>query len=157
MLYWTTCNKSVELKNLVASCGKAGNKQCEHILMTSCWNSIATSLLHFVTTCALLHVSCTFLFEHPAKTSLPFKRDKVLKTYHGHAKTQKKRWVILNLQYITHVYSIARKIQKVNATSHTRKEFRSYLWVLAHTRARRLLHFINPFGALPCLSSASYL
>ena len=24
---------------------QAGNKQCEHILLTSCWNSIATSLL----------------------------------------------------------------------------------------------------------------
>jgi hypothetical protein len=41
----TTCNKSVELNNLVASCRQAGNKQCEHILLTSCWNSIATSLL----------------------------------------------------------------------------------------------------------------
>jgi hypothetical protein len=41
----TTCNKSVELNNLVASCQQAGNKQCEHIPLTSCWNSIATSLL----------------------------------------------------------------------------------------------------------------
>jgi hypothetical protein len=41
----TTCNKSVELNNLVASCQQTGNKQCEHILLTSCWNSIATSLL----------------------------------------------------------------------------------------------------------------
>ena len=40
----TTCNKSVELNNLVASCQQAGYKQCEHILLTSCWNSIATSL-----------------------------------------------------------------------------------------------------------------
>jgi hypothetical protein len=48
-----TCNKSVELNNLVAkvldkpltTCQQAGNKQCEHILLTSCWNSIATSLL----------------------------------------------------------------------------------------------------------------
>jgi hypothetical protein len=39
------CNKSVELNNLVASCQQAGNKQCEHILLTSCWNSIATRLL----------------------------------------------------------------------------------------------------------------
>ena len=37
-------NKSVESNNLVASCQQAGNKQCEHILLTSCWNSIATSL-----------------------------------------------------------------------------------------------------------------
>jgi hypothetical protein len=40
-----TSNKSVELNNLVASCQQAGNKQCEHILLTSCWNSITTSLL----------------------------------------------------------------------------------------------------------------
>jgi hypothetical protein len=52
----TTCNKSVELNNLVTTCQQAGNKQCEHILLTSCWNSIATSLLQvcynlFVFTC----------------------------------------------------------------------------------------------------------
>jgi hypothetical protein len=41
----TTCSKSVELNNLVASCQQAGNKQCEHILLTSCRNSIAASLL----------------------------------------------------------------------------------------------------------------
>jgi hypothetical protein len=35
---------------------QTGNKQCEHILLTSCWNSIATSLLQFVTTCAFLRV-----------------------------------------------------------------------------------------------------
>ena len=29
----------------MASCQQAGNKQWEHILLTSCWNSIATSLL----------------------------------------------------------------------------------------------------------------
>jgi hypothetical protein len=39
------CNEAVELNNLVASCQQAGNKQCEHILLTSCWNSIATRLL----------------------------------------------------------------------------------------------------------------
>jgi hypothetical protein len=60
----TTCQQVVELQDdnklleqLVASllssttfkplttCQQAGNKQCEHILLTSCWNSIATSLL----------------------------------------------------------------------------------------------------------------
>jgi hypothetical protein len=30
--------------------------QCEHILLTSCWNSIATSLLQVFTTCAFLRV-----------------------------------------------------------------------------------------------------
>jgi hypothetical protein len=45
MLSLTTCNKSVELNNLVVTCQQAGNKQCEHILLTSCWNSIVTSLL----------------------------------------------------------------------------------------------------------------
>jgi hypothetical protein len=41
-----------ELDNLVASCQQvvttcqqAGNKQCEHSLMTSCWNNIGTSQL----------------------------------------------------------------------------------------------------------------
>jgi hypothetical protein len=39
-------NKSVELNNLLASYQQqAGNKQCEHILLASCWNSIATILL----------------------------------------------------------------------------------------------------------------
>ena len=41
----TTCNKSVELNNLVASSQQAGNKQCEHIVLTSGWKSITTSLL----------------------------------------------------------------------------------------------------------------
>jgi hypothetical protein len=36
---------SVELNNLVASCQRAGNKQCEHILLINCWNSIGTSLM----------------------------------------------------------------------------------------------------------------
>jgi hypothetical protein len=30
------------------TCQQAGNKQCEHILLRSCWNSIATSLLQLV-------------------------------------------------------------------------------------------------------------
>jgi hypothetical protein len=42
---WQVCYKSVEPNNIVASCQQTGNKQCEHILLTSCWNSIATSLL----------------------------------------------------------------------------------------------------------------
>jgi hypothetical protein len=58
----TTCNKSVELNNLVTSCQQAvqnlSTSLCEHMLLTSCWNSIATSLLQvccrFVTTCAFL-------------------------------------------------------------------------------------------------------
>ena len=29
----------------LTTCKQAGNKQCEHILLTSCWNSIPTSLL----------------------------------------------------------------------------------------------------------------
>ena len=41
----TTCNKSVELNNFVTSCQQAGNKQCEHILLTSCWNSITEERL----------------------------------------------------------------------------------------------------------------
>ena len=45
LLHGTTCNKSVEFNNLVASCQQAGNKKCEHMMLTSCWNSIATSLL----------------------------------------------------------------------------------------------------------------
>jgi hypothetical protein len=52
----TTCNKSVELNNLVANCPQAGNKQCEHIQLTSCWNSIATSLLQVCSTCAFSRV-----------------------------------------------------------------------------------------------------
>jgi hypothetical protein len=47
---WQVVNK------LLNTCQQAWNKQCEHILLTSCWNSIATSLLQFVTTCAFLHV-----------------------------------------------------------------------------------------------------
>ena len=41
----TTCNKSVELNKPMTTCQQAGNKQCKHILLTSCWNSIATNLL----------------------------------------------------------------------------------------------------------------
>ena len=58
----TTCWQIVELQDNTVSllssttlqqvvnkplttCQQAGNKQCEHILLTSCWNSIATSLL----------------------------------------------------------------------------------------------------------------
>jgi hypothetical protein len=45
----TTCNKSVELNNLAASCQQAiqnlSTNLCEHTLLTCCWNSIATSLL----------------------------------------------------------------------------------------------------------------
>jgi ABC-type sulfate transport system permease component len=47
----TSSNKSVELNNLVASCQQAVDNLStsweqagEHILITSCWNSIATSL-----------------------------------------------------------------------------------------------------------------
>jgi hypothetical protein len=46
------CKEAVELTNLVASCQQAGNKQCGHILLTSCWNSIVG------TTCAFLCVYC---------------------------------------------------------------------------------------------------
>jgi hypothetical protein len=52
------CNKSVELNNLVANCQQAGNKQCEHILLTSCWNSIATSLLQ------VCYNLCVFMLRH---------------------------------------------------------------------------------------------
>jgi hypothetical protein len=49
----TSCYKSVHklstscVRTLPSCCNKfgAGSKQCEHILLTSCWNSIATSLL----------------------------------------------------------------------------------------------------------------
>ena len=57
-------SQSVELDNLVATCQQAGNKQCEHILLISCWSSIVTSLLqvcynlyvlkyahHYISTC----------------------------------------------------------------------------------------------------------
>jgi hypothetical protein len=61
-----------ELNNLVASCNKplttcqqAGNKQCEHILMTSCWNSIATSLLQ------ICHNLCAFLCVYSSRTCMP--------------------------------------------------------------------------------------
>jgi hypothetical protein len=58
----TTCNKSVALNNLVASCQQAGNRQCEHILLTSCWNSIATSLLQVCyNLCVLTYVDLMHL------------------------------------------------------------------------------------------------
>ena len=49
---------------------KSGNKQCEHILMTSCWNRISTSLQQFCynlcsfTLCILLPPSCFRKFAH---------------------------------------------------------------------------------------------
>ena len=62
-LVTTTCNKSVELNNLVASCQQAGNKQCEHILSTSCWNSIATSLLQVCGKCVPVFPSLCMFFQ----------------------------------------------------------------------------------------------
>ena len=55
---WTEqlVNKSVELNNLVASCQQAGNKQCEHILLKCCWNSIDTSLLQVCYNLCVLRV-----------------------------------------------------------------------------------------------------
>jgi hypothetical protein len=41
-LYIASCQQAVKP---LTTCQQAGNKQCEHILLTSCWNSIATSLL----------------------------------------------------------------------------------------------------------------
>jgi hypothetical protein len=45
----TSLSSSTTFRQVVnkplTTCQQAGNKQCEHILLTSCWNSIATSLL----------------------------------------------------------------------------------------------------------------
>jgi hypothetical protein len=45
---WQVFNKAL------TTCQQAGNKQCEHILLISCWNSIATSLLQ------VCYNSCVF-------------------------------------------------------------------------------------------------
>ena len=55
------CNKSDNAIKLVTTCQQAGNKQCEHILLASCWNSIATSLLQV---CYNLYV---FMYVHEIK------------------------------------------------------------------------------------------
>ncbi len=41
----TTTSLQVRQQVATSLSQQAGNKQCEHILLTSCWNSIATSLL----------------------------------------------------------------------------------------------------------------
>ena len=45
--YSIVTTTSLQVRQQVATSlfQQAGNKQCEHILLTSCWNSIATSLL----------------------------------------------------------------------------------------------------------------
>jgi hypothetical protein len=49
---------AVSFNKILTTCQQAGNKQCEHILLTSCWNSIATSLLQ------LCYNLCVFTCVH---------------------------------------------------------------------------------------------
>jgi hypothetical protein len=55
----------------LTTCQQAGNKQCEHILLTSCWNSIATSLLQ------VCYNLCVFTC---VVSSLPTKARSVMKS-----------------------------------------------------------------------------
>ena len=48
------------------TCQQAGNKQCKHILLTSCWNRLLQVCCRFVTICAFLRVytSENFILIH---------------------------------------------------------------------------------------------
>jgi hypothetical protein len=69
----TSLLSSTTLKQVVnkplTTCQQAGNKQCEHILLTNCWNSIATNLLHvWYNLCVLTRVPLSFIFATNYKT-----------------------------------------------------------------------------------------
>ena len=51
----------------LTTCQQAGNKQCEHILLTSCWNTIATSLLQV---CYNLCVFTCVVYEMVPKSDI---------------------------------------------------------------------------------------
>ncbi len=61
----TTTSLQVRQQVATSLSQQAGNKQCEHILLTSCWNSIATSLLQACyNLCVFTRVTLTWRREN---------------------------------------------------------------------------------------------